>query len=54
MVIDLELTLNRFGFYRPAENKLQIGLLRLAVWHNAVPDKHALSVEVNWKRSQKE
>ena len=25
MVVDVELTLNRFGFYRPAPNKIQIG-----------------------------
>ena len=49
MVIDLELTLNRFGFERVAANKLQLGCFRLAWWH--IPSKHSISVEVNWSTS---
>ncbi len=44
-VLDLEITLNRFGFRRIGSNKLQIGFLRVAWWK--LP-KYALSVEVNW------
>lgn len=47
MVVDIELTLNRWGFGRRAPNKLQIGFLRLAVWRKL--GKHALSFEINWK-----
>lgn len=32
MVVDVELTLNRFGFGRVSANKVQIGCLRLAWW----------------------
>lgn len=45
MVVDIELTLNRFGFSRPAPNKIQLGPVRLAWWR--LP-KHALSFEINW------
>ena len=47
MVVDLELTLNRFGFYKPAINKIQIGPLRISWW--AGMKKVALSFEINWK-----
>ena len=47
MVVDVELTLNRFGFGRVARNKLQFGPLRLSYW--VVPGKHALSFEINWR-----
>lgn len=46
-VFDLELTLNRFGFSRPATNKIQIGFLRVG-WHR-VPGKYAISFEINWR-----
>ncbi len=48
MVVDVELTLNRFGFGRVSANKVQIGCLRLAWWE--LPGKHAASFEVNWRR----
>jgi len=47
MVIDIELTLNRCAFYRPAYNKVQIGPVRLSWWR--VAGKHAVSFEVNWR-----
>lgn len=48
MVLDLELTLNRFGFFRPAANKLQIACLRLSWWR--IAGKYAISFEINWRR----
>lgn len=48
MSIDVEVTLNRFGFYRPAPNKVQLGCLRLAWWK--VAGKHSFGVEVNWRQ----
>jgi len=48
MSIDLELTLNRFGFVRVAENKIQVACFRIAWWH--VAGKHS-SFEVNWRTS---
>ena len=47
MVIDFELTLNRFGVGRPAANKLQLGCFRVGWWR--IPGKYALSVEINWR-----
>ena len=47
VVIDIELTLNRFGFGRPADNKVQVGCLRVAWWR--IAGKHAISFEVNWR-----
>ena len=47
MVVDVELTLNRFGFYKPSENKIQIGPIRFSIWK--IKNKHALSFEINWK-----
>lgn len=47
MSIDVELTLNRFGFYRPAANKVQLGPIRVAWWK--VSGKHSVGVEVNWR-----
>jgi hypothetical protein len=47
MVIDLELTLNRWGLGRVAGNKLQVGCLRVSWWQ--IPGKHAVSFEVNWR-----
>ena len=49
MVIDIELTLNRFGFYRPAPNKIQAGCFRVAWWRSYT--KYAFSFEVNWRAS---
>ena len=47
MVVDFELTLNRFGFRWVADNKLQLGWLRVSWWN--IPGKHAASFEVNWR-----
>jgi hypothetical protein len=47
MVVDVELTLNRFGFYKPAENKMQFAMVRISWWRD-IP-KHAISFEINWK-----
>ena len=48
MILDIELTLNRFGFYKPASNKIQLAFFRFAVWQNKY--KHSVSVEINWRR----
>jgi hypothetical protein len=47
VVLDIEFTLNRWGFGLIAPNKLQLGCFRLAVWEGL--GKHALSFEINWK-----
>jgi hypothetical protein len=47
MVIDFELTLNRFGWGRIGPNKIQLGCLRVARW--SIAGKHAVSFEVNWR-----
>lgn len=47
MVVDVEVTLNRFHFGRVAANKVQIGFLRVSWW--AGLGKHALSFEINWR-----
>jgi len=47
MVIDIELTLNRFGFGRIAENKFQLAWLRFSKWR--IPGKHSISFEINWR-----
>jgi hypothetical protein len=46
MVIDVELTLNRFGFYKPAPNKIQLACFRLSKWE--IDGKHSVSFEINW------
>lgn len=48
MTIDIEVTLNRFGFERVAPNKVQIAFLRIAWWQIAT--KHSMGIEVNWRR----
>ena len=48
MVIDIELTLNRWGFHRVAVNKVQVGFIRLTLWRGL--GKHAICFEVNWKK----
>lgn len=45
-VIDVELTLNRFGFFRIAPNKFQFACFRLSIWRGL--SKTALSFEINW------
>lgn len=52
MVLDIELTLNRFHFKRIASNKVQFACFRIAVWNN-VP-KHALCFEINWRTKEEE
>lgn len=46
-VLDIELTLNRFGFAKLAENKFQIACFRIAWWR--IPGKKAISFEINWR-----
>lgn len=46
MVIDVELTLNRWGFGRITENKFQFLCLRFSKWQ--IPGKHSISFEINW------
>jgi hypothetical protein len=51
MVIDIELTLNRFGFGRIDENKFQIFCIRFSRWK--IPNKHSISFEINWRGKEK-
>jgi len=51
MVIDIELTLNRFGFGKIAENKFQFFWLRFSKWQ--IPGKHSISFEINWRNKNK-
>ena len=46
MVIDVELTLNRFGLGKIAENKFQLGPVRFSKWN--IPGKNSVSFEINW------
>lgn len=46
LVVDIELTLNRFGFGFISPNKVQFGFFRIAVWRGL--PKAALSFEVNY------
>jgi len=48
MVVDVELTLNRFGFYKPSKNKIQFAMIRISWWRD-IP-KNAISFEINWKK----
>lgn len=50
MVIDIELTLNRFGLGRIAENKFQLFWLRFSKWN--IPGKYSISFEINWKTKE--
>ena len=50
MVIDIELTLNRFGFRRVSENKVQVGCFRFTLWKGL--EKHALCFEINWRKKE--
>ena len=50
MVIDIELTLNRFGFGKIAENKFQFLCFRFSKWK--IPDKYSISFEINWRVSK--
>lgn len=52
MVIDIEVTLNRFGFGKIAKNKFQLLCFRFSKWE--IPNKHSISFEVNWKSKEKD
>jgi hypothetical protein len=47
MVIDIELTLNRFGLGKISDNKFQFFFLRFSKWN--IPNKYSISFEINWK-----
>lgn len=47
MVIDIELTLNRWGLGKIAENKFQFFCFRFSKWK--IPGKYSISFEINWK-----
>lgn len=47
MVIDIELTLNRFGLGRISENKFQFLCFRLSRWK--IQNKYSISLEINWR-----
>ena len=49
--IDIELTLNKFGFGKVAENKFQFLCFRFSVWR--IPNKYSISFEVNWRVKEK-
>ena len=51
MSIDIELTLNRFGFGKIAENKFQLFWLRFSKWK--IPNKYSISFEINWRAKDK-
>lgn len=50
MVIDIELTLNRFGFGKVTDNKFQFLCLRFSKWK--IPGKYSISFEINWKAKE--
>lgn len=47
MVIDIELTLNRWGLGKIADNKFQLLCFRFSKWQ--IPGKYSISFEINWK-----
>ncbi len=47
MVIDIELTLNRFGLGKINENKFQFFCFRFSKWK--IPNKYSISFEINWR-----
>lgn len=46
-VLDIELTLNRFGLGKIEANKFQFGPFRFSWWD--IPGKWSVSFEVNWR-----
>jgi hypothetical protein len=46
-VLDIELTLNRFGLGKIGTNKFQFGPFRFSWWD--IPGKWSVSFEVNWR-----
>jgi hypothetical protein len=51
--LDIEVTANRWGFYRAAANKVQIGPVRFSWWTSDRVPKHAISVEIGWRLNPK-
>lgn len=51
MVIDIELTLNRFGFGRIDKNEFQLFCFRFSKWQ--ILGKHSISFEINWRYKDK-
>jgi len=51
MVIDIEFTLNRFGFGKISENKFQFFCFRFSKWD--IANKYSISFEINWKTKDK-
>lgn len=51
MVIDIELTLNRFGFGRISENKFQFFCFRFSKW--GIVNKYSISFEINYRIKEK-
>ena len=51
MVIDIELTLNRFGFGKISENKFQFFCFRFSKWN--IVNKYSISFEINWRMKEK-
>jgi hypothetical protein len=47
MVIDIEFTLNRFGFGRISKNKFQFLCFRFSKWE--IQNKYSISFEINWR-----
>lgn len=52
MVLDIELTLNRFGLGKISQNKFQFLFLRFSYW--PIPNKYSISFEINWRLKEKE
>jgi len=50
MVIDIELTLNRFGFGRISANKFQFLCFRLSYW--PIKGKYSISFEIDWRTKE--
>ncbi|MFA7253110.1 MAG: hypothetical protein WC107_00980 [Patescibacteria group bacterium] len=51
MVIDIELTLNRLGLGKIADNKFQLFWLRFSHWD--IPGKYSISFEINWVNKER-
>jgi len=50
MVIDIELTLNRWGLGKINENKFQFLCFRFSYW--PIPNKYSISFEINWRKKE--
>jgi len=51
MVIDIEFTLNRFGFGKIDKNKFQFLFFRFSKWN--ISNKYSISFEINWRIKDK-